>query len=371
VKLPLRPLRATVLVLDDEDMSRELIARILREHGCEVLTASTSTDAYVKLASNDVDLMLCDVVMPHESGPEFLARLRSEMPNLPVVMVSGIANAAIAQVALELGAYGYVTKPFSAGQLIIAVTNAVQRHALERENRRYRERAEKTRDTREQELHDLLDAQTGVATELRHSTDALVALLARTIAGRGVESGDHVVRVGRYARVISEAVDLTKAQCDQIEAGSVLHDIGKIGLPAQLLVATEALTFDERELVKRHTDIGYRILTSVEEPSLEIAASIALTHHERWDGSGYPRGLRGGTIPIEGRVVAVANVFDSLVSDSGRHAGLELDDALAVMHVGRGTEFDADVLDAFFDRPGDIARILEQARSGECASVRG
>ena len=327
-----RLIRATVLVVDDEQMIRDLIARILRDEGCVVRTAASTAEADVELAAGDIDLMLCDVVMPDESGPEFLERLRAEMPELPVVMVSGVANTSIAQVALELGAYGYVTKPFSASQLIITVSNAVHRRALQRENETFRLRA---------------DANRGEATAVA---------LARAIEGRVISSGEHVVRVGRHARMIAEAIGLPGMQCDEIGAGSVFHDVGKVGVPSELLVKRAPLTTAERGLVRRHTELGFRILSTSGDPALVAAASIALTHHERWDGSGYPRGLAGSAIPIAGRIVAVANVFDTLVNPTPHREPLAPSAALEVMTDGRHTRFDADVVDAFLDRIGDETR---------------
>jgi putative two-component system response regulator len=356
-----RPMRATILVVDDEELTRDLIERILRDRGFLVRSVSSTADANVELASGTIDLMLCDVVMPDESGTEFLSRLRSDHPELPVVMVTGIANTNIAQVALELGAYGYVTKPFSAGQLVVAVTNALHRRASEREDRASREHLDTTRLEQDRKLHDALDDLEIASRRQQRSSEATIVALARAIEGRDVGVGNHAVGAAKYARLVAEGIGLPANVCDLIAAGTLVHDVGKVGVPTDILLKPGPLSNVEYEVVKQHAELGYRILSSSDEPSLMTAATIAWTHHERWDGSGYPRGLERVEIPIEGRIAAVADVFDALVSPWEHRAPIALDVALGIMRKGRGIEFDPEVLDAFLHQIAGDTVIPSQA----------
>jgi putative two-component system response regulator len=266
-----------------------------------------------------------------------------------------VANTSIAQVALELGACGYVTKPFTPGQLVVAVANAIRRRTLERENADLRLHARPV-----PAAPDTSERRPGGLARVRRSLgDAASDALARAIEGGPMESGLHVTRVGACAGIIASALGMPPATCQEIAASAVFHDVGKLEIPNEILWKPGALTADEFELMKQHSERGRAILARSGEPALALAAAIALTHHERWDGTGYPRGLAGPAIPIEGRIVAVADVFDVLVNRSVYRSRLELGPALEVMRSERGTQFDPDVLDAFLEHAGDASRILE------------
>ena len=181
--------------------------------------------------------------------------------------------------------------------------------------------------------------------------------LARAIAYRSHETGDHVQRVGAYCALIAERMGLGREEAERLRAASVMHDVGKVAIPDQILLKPGSLTFEERLQMERHADIGHEVLENAEDPLMEVAATIAWSHHERFDGMGYPRGLSGPDIPLAGRIAAVADVFDALSQDRVYRPALPLDVTIATMSEGRGTQFDPNALDPFLGSVDDVLAI--------------
>jgi putative two-component system response regulator len=277
--------------------------------------------------------------------------------DVPVVLMSGFTDLAFARGALELGADGYVTKPFDETQVVIAIANAIRRGRLERENRTRRDLLEEMVEERTRALSSALDELRLADDELQRSASQTFHSLAQAIEGRDTETGHHVVRVSRYTRVLAAACGHDDARADVIALASAMHDVGKVGVPDGILFKPGRFTPAEYEVIKQHALLGERILSDSSQPLVQTAAAIAGTHHERWDGSGYPRGTAGAAIPLEGRIAAVADVFDALVSDRVYKRGLAVDDALEIIRKGRSSLFDPDVVDAFFDNVDDILAV--------------
>jgi putative two-component system response regulator len=350
----------TVLVVDDDEQVRRTLRRILedRNYGCRV--ASSAIEAREALGFISFDAVITDVMMPGETGIGLLRSLRATNPELPIVMVSSVRDPDVANVALELGAYGYVTKPFDANQVVIAVDNAILRSTLETENRVYKEQLEWMVLERTIELADALDDLAASDKLLRVSSEATIDMLAQAIEGRDIETGQHIARMSRYAALLAHGCGLDEEQCRLIRLASPMHDIGKIGVADGILFKPGALTPAEFGVIKEHAEQGYRILAKSEHPLLQLAATIARTHHERWDGSGYPHGLTNTAIPIEGRISAVADVFDAVVSRRVYKEAYPLEQAVDVVRNGRATLFDPDVVDAFVEQLDDITEIRAQ-----------
>jgi putative two-component system response regulator len=298
--------------------------------------------------------------MPGEKGMGLLRSLRADNPGLPIVVVSGVSDPDVANVALELGAYGYVTKPFDPNQVVIAIDNAILRCSLEDENRHYREQLEWMVTERTFELADALADLAASDSLLQMSSEATIDMLAQAIEGRDIETGQHIARMSRYAALLAHGCGLDDEQCRLIRLASPMHDIGKIGVADGILFKPGALSGAEFDVIKEHAEQGYRILAKSKHPLLQLAATIARTHHERWDGSGYPHGLAGTAIPIVGRISAVADVFDAIVSRRVYKPAFPLDQALSIVRDGRETMFDPDVIDAFFENLDAVADIREQ-----------
>jgi putative two-component system response regulator len=337
-----------VLVVDDEEPVRRMIARMVTSGGeweCE--TAADAAEARMLLARRGFSIVICDVNMPGESGTDLTRWIREHHPDVAVLMATGIDDPQLAQSVLELGAYGYLVKPFKRHEVQINVANALGRRRLELENRDHRALLEQRVEERTQEL--------------RRTREETIRRLSLAIEFRSRETGEHVERIGNGAALIARRLRLNPGRCELIRLAAPLHDVGKIGISDEILLKPEPLTAAERKRMENHAEIGYRLLTGSGSDLLETAATIAWTHHERWDGVGYPRRLAGEAIPIEGRVTAVMDVFDALTHDRVYRPAMTVDRALEIIHNGRENHFDPAIVDAFL---ASLDELLALDRTG-------
>jgi cyclic di-GMP phosphodiesterase len=448
---------ARILAIDDRPEILRLIDRSLGErYTCEF--AGSVEEARSKLAEYGAfHLVLCDIQMPNESGLVLVAEIARDHPETAIVLVTGVDDSEVAGQAFEMGAHGYLVKPFWPGQLQITTMNALRQRELEIAQRAHRQaledrlqmlmdrapvpiyikdgerryvlanrvahevaglqpndmigltdkdfmppeaerrvavsdrgildaggtyEAEETivvgaqertfltvkfpyvddagriagisgistdiTDKRKAEelQEELARAQGRAIEELRVSRQETVERLAKALEMHDGETGKHVNRMATIAAFLASQVGLDRDRVLLLRTAAPMHDVGKVATPDGVLQKEGPLTSEEREEMERHTTVGYEILAGSESELLELAATIALTHHERWDGGGYPQGLVGEEIPIEGRITAVADVFDALLSDRCYRSALSVDDAVEVMQQGRGTHFDPQVVDA-------------------------
>ena len=349
-----------ILVVDDEEQVRRVLTRILREYGYECRMAASVEEALARLVEDEYEAVLSDVLMPGESGIALLRTLGDAAPEVPVVMVSGVGDPDFASSALELGAYGYVTKPFEANQVLIAVANAIHRARLERENRSYRVQLEGMVADRTSELTQALTDLQAADRRLREASAETIQFLAQAIEGRDVETGQHIVRMSRYSTLLARFCGLDEEECEVIRLASPMHDVGKIGIADGILFKPGPLSSGEFEVIKQHVELGYEILAKSDQPLLQVAATIARSHHERWDGEGYSQGLAGLAIPREARITAVADVFDALVSRRVYKPAFPIDQSVDIIRNGRGSQFDPDVVDAFLAHLDDILDVIAE-----------
>jgi putative two-component system response regulator len=336
-----------ILCVDDDAQVRGLISRLLADSGHDCVSVGSAEEARGILEERSFAVVLCDICLPGRSGLELVEELARTHPEIATVMVTGRNDPKIADKALRLGAYGYLTKPFEANQLLIDVTNALHRRTVDAAQRVYESSLEETVEARTAQLEVAIARLEDSEGELRRSYGEMVGRLSRAIESRDGATGAHVERVGAYAEQIARGLDLAPGRAVLIGLVSPLHDIGKIGVSDRVLRKTGPLDPAERVEIERHTEIGHALLAGSDTELLDVAAVIAWTHHERWDGSGYPRRLAGEEIPLEGRVVAVADVYDALRSDRPYRPGLSMPLARAHIEAGRGTAFDPQVVDAF------------------------
>jgi putative two-component system response regulator len=329
-----------VLVVDDDPKVCELLVRILTTRGYRCSSAATVPEARIVLGAAVHELVLCDVRLPGESGLDFLAELES--PAVVTLMITGLSNGDIADQALALGAYGYVTKPFRKADVTIAVSNALHRRRLELENQ-----------THLTALEERVEERT---RELARSRSETIRRLSRAVEFRDEQTGGHIERMSRYCELLARKVGL---DAETILIASPMHDAGKIAVRDAILCKPGALTAGERHEMERHAEIGHALLTGSESDLLELAATIALTHHERFDGTGYPRGLSGEQIPLPGQIAAIADVFDALTSDRAYRPAMTIDAAVETMRRERGGQFNPELLDVFLDSLDQVTRIRE------------
>jgi putative two-component system response regulator len=279
-------------------------------------------------------------------------------------MVTGADDRRSAETALANGAYGYMLKPFKPNELVINVANALRRRSLEIENREHRSRLEQTVLERTATLRDTITQLESSESELRRLREETIRRLSWAAEFRSHETGQHILRMSLYCTLLGRLAGLDADRTEMIRIASPMHDVGKIGIPDRILLKPGALSPEEREVMEAHTEMGYRILSGSQVELLDLAAELALTHHERIDGQGYPRRLRGEEIPLEGRIAAIADVFDALTSDRAYRQAYRPDEARETMLVGRGTQFDAELLDLFFGAWDDVLAIRQAASDG-------
>ncbi len=347
-----------ILVVDDEAPIRDLLVRILSRHGYESRGVASAAEARAALREDTYEAILSDVLMPGESGLTLLQSLSEAAPNVPVVMVSGMDDPELAQIAGELGAYGYVTKPFQPTQVVITLANAIRTAQLERENSAYRNELQGLVRERTADLARALRELEVADASLREASVETIQILAQAVEGRDIETGQHIARMSRYATLLARHCGLDETECERIRMASPMHDLGKIGIADGILFKPGPLTPGEFEVIKQHAELGYAILAKSDHPLLQLAASIARSHHERWDGSGYPRGLAGTGIPQEGRITAVADVFDALVSRRVYKSAFPVEQAADVIRRGRATHFDPEVVDAFDEHLDELLDVV-------------
>ncbi len=289
-----------ILIVDDEDQIRTLLARLLGAHGYECITAESAAAARRLLKETHVALVLSDVNMPGESGIDFTREVLAHFPDTAVVMVTGMDDRGYADAAIELGAYGYVLKPFKPNELIINVGNALRRRTLEIENRNHREMLEQTVLDRTAALRDTIAQLESSDTELRRLREETIRRLSWAAEFRNQETGEHIVRMSLYCALLARLAGLDAERAELIRIASPMHDVGKIGIPDRILLKPGRLTDDERKVMEAHTEMGHRILAGSQVELLDLAAVMALTHHERIDGTGYPVPSRRGRDPDRG-----------------------------------------------------------------------
>ena len=323
------------------------------------MSASDALSAREVLGADSFDLVLCDIEMPGPSGMELLEQIAAELPDTAIVMVTGKDDTEIARRALEQGAYGYVVKPFRPNELLINVMNALKHLDLEKQHRLHNQEIESKLLERNSSLMQAIKQ-----LEIYESAGELpwhetVDRLSRALALRDEETGRHIERVGLYCQLLAEKRGVSTWASEVIRQASMLHDTGKIGISDSVLLKPDTLTKEEMNIVKRHAELGYQLLSGSQSELLDLAASIALTHHEQWDGKGYPRGLQGEEIPIEGRIASIADVFDALTSDRVYRPAIPIDKALTMMRDERGAKFDPVLIDLFLESTEEFIAIRE------------
>ncbi|MGH2875432.1 MAG: HD domain-containing phosphohydrolase [Solirubrobacteraceae bacterium] len=348
-----------ILLVDDEPALRRWERRVLEAQRYTCAEAADVPEARTALSADRYELALLDVNLPGGSGMELLSQIRVDHPDTAVLMITGEDDLGLATAAIELGAYGYLVKPVRAGELVINVTNAMHRRRRESELLRRLERLETSREQAERELRGALTPDPGTDDVVKLLESETVNRLVRLAEFRDAGTGQHLIRMGRYCELIGLELGLEPDWCSQLRLAAELHDVGKVAIPDRILLKPGRLTANEREVMKTHTEIGHRILSDSESELLQTAATTALTHHERWDGTGYPRGLVDGEIPIEGRIAAVADVFDALTSDRVYRPAFPVGMAVEMMEDERGRQFEPVIFDALhgaFDRVESIRR---------------
>ena len=349
------------MIVDDEPVNVRVLEKRLRESGYKhIVSTNDPAQAIPMLKSESPDLLMLDIVMPGVDGLQLLAEIRKDPATqfLPVLILTATRDPQTKLLALDLGATDFLEKPVSVVDVLPRIRNALIL-------KEYQDGLKADADA----LEALVQVRTA---ELMQSRRDVVECLARAGEYRDHETGNHVVRVGKFVQIIATQLGLPPEERDLMSQAALLHDVGKIGISDLVLLKPGRLAPEEFSLMKKHCEFGRDIIcpeTPLDadmpaarrrSPLLEMAARIAMTHHEWWDGTGYPSGLKGQEIPLEGRITAVADVFDALSSERPYKPPYDLERSVAILRHQRSTQFDPAVLDAFFAAFDQIVAIHEK-----------
>jgi putative two-component system response regulator len=346
-----------ILVVDDEAPLRRALRRTLERAGYGVTEAANVAEARRILEVEPIALVFCDVNMPGESGLALVRTAVARDSDIAVIMLTGVDDPAVAEEALTIGAHGYLVKPIAPNEALINVVSGLRRRALELERKAYVRELEAKILTRTSALRDALHRLERTQATARHAERDTVDRLVTALSLRSEETGSHIRRVGYYARLLAQRRRVNGFSEEEICLAAMLHDVGKIGIPDAILLKPGPLTDEEFAIIQRHTSLGRALLAEGESPVLRLGAEIAMTHHERWDGGGYPGGLAGETIPIFGRIAAIADAFDAMTSDRVYRKAMSIPAAITEIQAERGRHFDPALADVFVSAVDELSAI--------------
>ena len=341
-----------ILIVDDTDAARRLLEALLQNEGFETVMAENGERALELAESELPDLVLLDLMMPGMDGFTVAARLKAnpETKAIPIIVVSALEDRESRMRGLEAGAEEYLTKPIDRMDLKIRVRNLLRLKEFSDFLKNHNQLLEEEVQERTKDLHD--------------SFVETIYTLMRASEFRDDETGAHVKRISYYTQELAEAMGMDEAFCEQIFYASPMHDIGKIGIPDHILLKPGGFEPDEWEIMKTHTIIGSKILSGTSSPYLQMGQQIALNHHERWNGGGYPNGIKGEAIPLSARIMQLADVYDALRSKRPYKEAFSHEKSVEIITKGDGrtdpSHFDPQVLEAFRLRADTFAEIFEK-----------
>jgi len=345
-----------ILVVDDEDRNLRLMEAMLIPLGYEVILAGDGEEALEKVRDLPPDVILLDVMMPRMNGFEVARRLKEdeETTIIPIVMVTALREVEDRVKALEVGADDFLSKPVEKTELRARVQSLLKVKAYNDHMRDYQKELEAEVARRTEQLRQAFE-------RIKAASLDTIYRLSRAAEYRDEDTGAHIQRMSHYAAVVARKLGQDDVTVEAILYAAPMHDIGKIGIPDHILLKPGKLDPDEWEIMKQHSIIGGEILEGSDAEFINLAEVIACTHHEKWDGSGYPKGLKGAEIPLAGRVTAIADVFDALTSKRPyRREPFSLEKTFAFIEEGQGSHFDPEVVEAFFAIKDEILAIKEE-----------
>lgn len=342
-----------ILVVDDEEPIREIVVQMLGAAGYSCKQAGSGMEALAVLTSGEeFELMLSDLMMADLDGIGLLERTKEKYPDMPVVMVTAVHDISVALAAIRNGAYDYLLKPFEREQLLNTVSRALENRRLKVENRTYQTNLESLVKARTEQLQ-------ATVRELERSYDITLEVLGEALDYKDRETEGHSKRVTAFTIAIAKNMGIPREQIETIARGAFLHDIGKMAIPDSILNKPGKLTADEVTVMREHCYLGFKLVQKI--PVLKEAAAIVYSHQERFDGTGYPRRLKGEDIPLGARIFSVADTLDAITSDRPYRPKQSMEAARAEIQRCCGTQFDPEVVAAFQQMPDDVFEELRRA----------
>lgn len=351
-----------VLIVDDNPLVLNAVTALLEEDGYKCFVFGSANEAITASGTVPFDVMLTDIKMPSVSGLTLLEKMRHLHPDKPVILMTAFAELDTAVDAIRMGAFDFIVKPFVEEQLINTIKKAAEFARLKEMEINYKKSLEATVQQRTHDLKESLSQTENLSREI-------IRRLTRTAEYRDPDTRVHISRIGLYSNKLAEALNMPEDFVHAITYASPMHDIGKIGIPDSILLKQGKLTPEEFEIMKTHASIGHNILDGSSHPVIKMAASIALHHHERWDGTGYPQGLKGKDIPIEGMIAMIVDQYDALRSKRPYKPSFSHEEAVTIITEGDGrtvpTHFRPEVLNAFIELAREFNKIFTRCSDAE------
>ena len=343
-------LNLKVLICDDSITNVLILEKLLESEGFnDVTKLMDPTKVLPAMQDDNYDLLLLDIEMPHMNGFEVMQQIKESPIGkqlVPILVLTGKQGSEVRNKALESGAQDFINKPFDQTEVILRVKNLLRVRLAYLSQTKIAEELERKVEER--------------TAELERTTSILIKRMAQAGEMRDTDTGKHVMRVGQYARILSDASGLPPEVSYLIEKAAPLHDLGKIGIPDSILLKKGKLTDKEREVMNEHAKMGADLLSEHESTLIQMAASIAITHHEHWDGKGYPNKLSGGSLPVEGRITAISDVFDALTTIRPYKDAWPIDKAVELIKSEGGKQFDPNLVELFLREIDQIVAIREE-----------
>lgn len=346
--------KAKILVADDDERVRCTLSDVLITQGYTVIHAQNGIEAVQKTSKDSPDVVLLDLHMPEMNGLEVIKQLKAERSTkiIPIVIITGSDDLDLRVQALKLGADDFIVKPPHMAELSARVRSLVKVKAYNDYMRYYQTILEEEVAKRTKELKDAHE-------KLKRASLDTIYRLSRAAEYKDEDTSVHLQRISNYAAAIAHAIGLDNGKAEALLYAAPMHDIGKLGIPDKILLKPGKLTAEEWDIMKKHTVFGSQILEDSDSDFIKFGKTIALTHHEKWNGSGYPQGLKGKEIPIEGRITAIADVFDAVTSKRPYKEAFPEAEAFHIIEEGKGVHFDPELVDAFFQAKDQILRIKQ------------
>ncbi len=331
-----------ILIVDDEEMIRDLLSSALLQEGYCCFQAANVDAAFGILGEHSIDLVISDIMMPGRSGVDLLRDLKTVDPDIAVLMITGLSDTNTALECIHLGADDYITKPFGISRVILTVKNLIEKRCLAIEKKNYQTSLEFKVMEQTEQLRRTMH-------ELHNAYDSTLTALVKALDAREKEVGSHSERVMAYSTFMAGKLGITGNELEQLAKGALLHDIGKIGISDNILLKPGKLDDAEWAEMRRHPQIGYAIMSEIQ--FLKGPAEIILTHHERYDGTGYPKRLKGLQIPIGSRIFGLVDTLDAMTSDRPYRRALPFEAVTSEIRTHRGSQFDPEIADLFLSIP--------------------
>ncbi|MEA3353283.1 MAG: response regulator [Campylobacterota bacterium] len=356
-----------LLLVEDDTMSMEQSLNFFNEVFTDIITAHDGYDGYEKFKSNEIDIVITDVEMPRMNGLEMSKKIKELNKDIPIIIISGYNDAKYLLETIKMGINSYIVKPINLIQFMDTLSNVVEKVRLKDELEQYKQKLEKTNkalfslnDDLEVQMMERIGEIYALNQEILATQKEVIFTMGTIGESRCNETGAHVKRVAEYSKIFAIHYGLGEEEAEMLKEVSPMHDIGKVAIADSILHKKGKLTDEEMDIMRTHTTLGYGMLSNSKRKLLKVASTVAYEHHEKYDGSGYPRGLKGEDISIYGRITAIADVFDALGSSRVYKPAWDDEEIFNMFNEQSGKHFDPKLIDIFFDNLDEFLAAREK-----------